>query len=337
MSNKTNLKVTNVENFGIQRKMVSAITTESWETIPHVSYMYEPTVTKFFEEFKKLNMHRTGADKITFNTLMLRVIVEGLKAAPQMNAHIRYNKDYVSGTIETFENINISMTTILPNGEMMTTNLRDFQKRNLDDMTRYIADLRRRAEKSDLNEAMFQVSYNKTINTIKQGKLAQAIRRILGAKIGKCRVKTLSGRAKKEYNAIPVTERLGDRDIEQGTVTVSNIGSLYLQQKGALALLEIIPPQVSAFAVGAVMDKPVVTEKENGEKEVTVGKVLPLCIAFDHRALDFGDIIPFIKRLDEIFENPKVIHQWVDEDKRIPDLHIEKRLNSKREKSERTA
>ena len=88
MSNKTNLKVTNVENFGIQRKMVSAITTESWETIPHVSYMYEPTVTKFFEEFKKLNMHRTGADKITFNTLMLRVIVEGLKAAPQMNMFV---------------------------------------------------------------------------------------------------------------------------------------------------------------------------------------------------------------------------------------------------------
>lgn len=317
MGNNLNLNVTNVEHFGIQRKMVSAITTESWETIPHVSYMYEPTVTEFFKEFKKLNANRTEADKITFNTLMLRVIVEGLKAAPHMNAHISYNKNYIQGTIKTFENINISMTTILPNGEMMTTNLRDFQNKNLDDMTRYIADLRLRAEQSNLTEAMFQVSYNKTINTIKSGKLLEASRRILGAKIGKCKVNTLSGKAKKEYNAIPVTERLGDKDIEQGTVTVSNIGSLYLQQKGALALLEIIPPQVSAFAIGAVMDKPVITENPLGKKEVGIGKVLPICIAFDHRALDFGDIIPFIKRLDEIFENPQVIHQWVDEDKQF--------------------
>lgn len=318
MSNKTNLKVTNTEHFGIQRKMVSAITTESWETIPHVSYMYEPTVTEFFNEFKKLNADRTEANKITFNTLMLKVIVEGLKAAPHMNAHINYNKNYIQGTIKTFENINISMTTILPNGEMMTTNLRDFQDKNLDDMTRYIADLRRRAEQSDLTEAMFQVSYNKTINTIKNGKLLEATRRILGAKIGKCKVHTLSGEAKKEYNAIPVTERLGDKDIEQGTVTISNIGSLYLQQKGAIALLEIIPPQVSAFAIGAVTDKPVITENASSKKEVSAGKVLPICIAFDHRALDFGDIIPFIKRLDEIFENPKIIHQWVDKNRVFP-------------------
>lgn len=30
------------EYFGIQRKMVATITTESWRDIPHISYMYEP-------------------------------------------------------------------------------------------------------------------------------------------------------------------------------------------------------------------------------------------------------------------------------------------------------
>ena len=43
--------------------------------------------------------------------------------------------------------------------------------------------------------------------------------------------------------------------------------------------------------------------------------MLPICIAFDHRALDFGDIVPFLKRLDDIFENPKVIHTWKSSDK----------------------
>ena len=36
-------------------------------------------------------------------------------------------------------------------------------------------------------------------------------------------------------------------------------------------------------------------------------KRLPICLAFDHRALDFGEIIPFIKKLDSIFENPNIL------------------------------
>ena len=43
-----------------------------------------------------------------------------------------------------------------------------------------------------------------------------------------------------------------------------------------------------------------------GNKSIEARKVLPICIAFDHRALDFGDIVPFLKRLDDIFENPRL-------------------------------
>lgn len=43
--------------------------------------------------------------------------------------------------------------------------------------------------------------------------------------------------------------------------------------------------------------------------------VLAICIAFDHRALDFGDIVPFLKTLDGIFENPKVMHTWKGQEK----------------------
>ena len=118
---------------------------------------------------------------------------------------------------------------------------------------------------------------------------------------------------KKEYNAIPETERLTSEDLEQGTVTVSNIGSTYLGQKGAMTLLEIVPPQVCAFGVGAVQKKPVVTDND----EIEVRRVLPICIAFDHRALDFGDIVPFMKKLDEIFSSPEVIFSWRKEERKL--------------------
>lgn len=309
------MKKTNTINFGIQRKIVSNMTTESWETIPHVTYMYEPDVTNFMHEYKKLNLDRKGCDKITVNTLMLKVITEGLKAAPIMNSHINFNRKLVRGRIDTFEDINISMPMILPNGEMMTVNLHNFENKNLDEMTDEISDVARRAEGTDMTEAMFEVSLDNTLTALKKGKFLQAIYRLIGSKTGKHRVKTLKGKAKKEYEAIPTTERLTKRDIEQGTTTVSNVGSVYRGQKGAVGLLEIIPPQVTAFGIGAVQDKPVVVTDKMGNKTVEAHQVLPICIAFDHRAIDFGDIVPFLKRLDGIFENPKEMHSWKGKDK----------------------
>ncbi len=309
------MKKTNTIHFGIQRKIVSNMTAESWETIPHVTYNYEPDVTAFMREYKKLNIGRSKDDKITVNTLMLKVITEGLKAAPILNSHINFNRKLVRGELNTFEDINISMPMILPNGEMMTVNLHNFENKNLDEMTAEIKDVARRAENSDLNEVMFDVSLDNTLTALKHGKIMQTLCRLIGSKTGKHKVKTLKGKAKKEYEAIPVGDRLTKHDIEQGTTTVSNIGSTYRQQRGSTCLLEIIPPQVTAFAVGAVQDKPVVVTDAFGKKDVEARQVLPICIAFDHRALDFGDIVPFLERLDDIFENPAQIHSWVSDEK----------------------
>ena len=265
------MKKTNTIHFGIQRKIVSNMTTESWETIPHVTYMYEPDVTKLMHEYKKLNLDRNRDSKITLNTVIMKIITEGLKVAPVMNSHIEFNRKLVRGRVDTFEDINISMPMILPSGEMMTVNLRGFESKNLDEMTDAVNDVARRAENTDLNEAMFDVSLDNTLTALKKGKFMQAVYRL--------------------------------------------IGSLYREQSGAAALLEIIPPQVTAFGVGAVQDKPMVITDSFGNKSIEARKVLPICIAFDHRALDFGDIVPFLKRLDDIFENPKVIHTWKSSEK----------------------
>ena len=312
MPKKQQMKKTSTTHFGIQRKIVANMTAESWETIPHVTYNYEPDVTEFMIEYKRLNENCAPEDKITLNTIMLKIIVEGLKADPAMNAHIEFDRKLVRGEIHTFQDINISMPMVLPNGEMMTINLHNFENKNLNQMVDYIKDVNRRVANTNLNEVMFDVSLDNTLTALKHGKIKQTLYRLIGSKTGKHKVKTLSGKAKRDYEAIPEKDRLTKRDIEQGTITVSNIGSTYRQQRGETCLLEIVPPQVCAIALGAVQDKPVVIVNENGEKEIAIRQVMPLCIAFDHRALDFGEIVPFIKRLDEIFEAPEIIHTWKD-------------------------
>ena len=310
---KEKMKKTSTVHFGIQRKIVANMTTESWANIPHVTYNYEPDVTEFMIEYKRLNEGVEPEKKVTLNTIMLKIIVEGLKADPAMNAHIEFDRKLVRGQIHTFEDINISMPMVLPNGEMMTINLHNFENKNLDEMTAYIADVNRRIQNTDLNEVMFDVSLDNTLTALKKGKIKQTIYRLIGSKTGKQKVKTLSGKEKSAYYKIPETDRLTKHDIEQGTITVSNIGSTYREQRGATCILEIIPPQVCAIAVGAVQDKPVVVVNEQGEKEIAIRQIMPLCIAFDHRALDFGEIVPFLKKLDSIFEEPEIIHTWKSE------------------------
>ena len=302
------MKITRTEHFDIQRKIVANMTTESWEQIPHVAYVYEADVTDLMTEFKKLRS--TSKTKITLNTVLMKAIIEGLKAAPVMNSHLSYNRKLVRGELKTFEDINISMPMLLPDGRMMTVNLRDFQNKSLLAMTDYIADVTRRAENTNLNEVMFDVSLDNTITGLKQGKVKQTVRRLIGSKTGKHKVHTLHGAAKKAYYSIPEKDRLTKKDIEQGTVTISNLGSLYRGQSGYGTLIEIVPPQVCAFALGAVQDKPVVVTEKFGNKTIEARQILPITVVFDHRALDFGDVIPFLKKMDSIFAHPQVIQAW---------------------------
>ncbi len=300
------------EYFGIARKIVSNMTTQSWDEIPHATLTYEPDVTELFKECKKLNADCTDkTKKITINTVMLKIICEGLKAAPKMNTHLVFNKKLVRGTLKYFDNIDISMPMILPSGEMMTVNMHDMGNKSLSEMTAAINETAKRAKNSDMNEVMFEVSLDNTLNGLKEGKILQAIRRLYGSKMpGKHQVKTLSGSAKKEYYSIPVSKRLTKHDIEQGTTTISNIGSIYREHKGVCALLEIIPPQTTAFAINAAQKRPTVVTDESGNDTIETRLIMPITIAIDHRALDYGDIVPFMKKLDEIFENPAVVQNW---------------------------
>ena len=298
-----------VEHFGIQRKIVANMTTESWEAIPHAAVNYEPDVTNFWNTFQELRK-QPGWDGVTINTVLLYAITQGLRACPAMNGHIKYRRKSTNGLLELYSDINISMPMQLPSGEMMTINLHNCEEKSLRQMRGYMADIRRRMEKTDLTEAMYEAALDNTLRLIREGKLMIVLSRLLGAKLGKCKIRRLKGAEKREYRAIPREDRLTKEDIEPGTITVSNLGSVYRGSYAPPALLEIIPPQICAIAIGGFTDRPGVVAGTQGRQDMAIRKYLPLLIAFDHRALDYGDVAPFCKCMDEIFANPSVIKNW---------------------------
>ena len=297
----------NTEYFGIARKIVANMTSESWETVPHVCVTYEPEVSGFRDVLKEINSSLAPADRITVNTAMLKIISEGLKACPKMNGHIEFNRRLVRGKVTTLENIDVSLPVMLKNGGMMTLNIRGIEKMSMPQIKRAVDDSIRRADNSDMNEVMFEVSMDNTVQGLKKGKISQTVYRLIGSKTGAHKVHTLRGEKKRKYYSIPETERLTKHDIEQGTVTVSNMGSICRGWRGECSVLEIIPPQLTAFGIGAMQKRPVCAD----DGSVRPGLILPITIAFDHRALDMGDIVPFMDKLDEIFAHPEILREWL--------------------------
>lgn len=297
-----------ITRFNIQRKIVASQTVDSWQNIPHVSYIFEPDLTEFFDKYKEFNASLPDDKHVTLNTVIIKAICEALKEAPEMNAHIHYESKLVRGKITTFDNIDISMPWILPNGEMMTINMRDMGRRSLSNITEYMKEVSKKLEKTNLTEAMYSVSIDNTLENLKQGRVLKSLLRLYGSKTNpRHRVSPLKGEAKKAYDTIPDSEKITKHDIEPGTITISNVGSLIRDNPGEMAMLMIIPPQVCAIGIGGLQKRPVVVTNEDGEDEIKVARILPMCVVFDHRAMDFGNIRPFLDKLREIFNNPEMI------------------------------
>lgn len=75
-------------------------------------------------------------------------------------------------------------------------------------------------------------------------------------------------------------------ELQGGTFTISNQGSI----GGSYFTPIIYAPQVAILGVGRSQDKPVIIDGK-----IAVRTILPLCLAYDHRALDGADAVRFLK------------------------------------------
>jgi pyruvate dehydrogenase E2 component (dihydrolipoamide acetyltransferase) len=291
------------------RKIVAHITTESWDKVPHCSFNYEPDVTAFMQEYKVLKSNHLPEQNITLNSLMLKVIVEGLKAAPHLNAYVQYNRVSSRGTVDIIEEINISMPCKVDEKNTITINVQNTHKKSLAEINAYVADVRRRAANTNLDELYYRVAFKQSMEELGELKIPLVIRRLFVGRVGKDKVHPLTGQAKKEYDRIPETDRLTIADVRQGTLVVSNIGSILKDSPLTIDLLEVVPPQAMVVAFTAAKEKPGFVVK-NGEKVMEPRLFMSICIAFDHRAYDFDAMVPLIEKFDEIFANPKIMHEW---------------------------
>ncbi len=302
------LNIKKQQHLDIQRRVVAHKTAESWDNIPHVSIQYEPDITEFYQTFKdvreRYREEYPNSPKISLNTVLLKAIAQGLKNAPELNALFSYSKKSKTGTIKQVDDVNISIPYVYDGHKDITPVIPKCDKKSIVQIAQSIKNLGKRVDNTNITQLLRDTSKKERLSELRHGKLS-VIPSLLKGFFGKQKVPRLKGKEKKEYYSIPEEERLTPKDLLTGSVLVSNIGSIYREFRGSIALLEIIKPQTFVIGISSMQDKPMVVKDEEGEKSIAIRKMLSFCLAFDHRPADFAHLVPFMKYMDKVFADPR--------------------------------
>ena len=228
----------------LQRRLVAWMTERSWQTIPHVVFQYDPDVTAFMEQYRILKdrLSEQGV-RLTMNTLVVKAVVEALKAAPQLNVSCSFDPETLEGTLEPQEHINAGVPWIMPDGGMLTVTMRELEGKSLADICAEAADIAARVANTDIDDLYRRLAADEGYNGI---------------------------------HSDSTTGHILPADVIGGTFTISNIGSLS-KANGHISLLEILAPQVLVVGVSALQERPGVFVDADGEKRIGIRQVLPMC------------------------------------------------------------
>ena len=93
--------------------------------------------------------------------------------------------------------------------------------------------------------------------------------------------------------------KLAADDMRNGTVTISNIGSV----GGAWFTPVINYPEVAILGVGTIAQQPVV----NAEGEIVVGRMMKLSLSFDHRIVDGATAQQAMNNIKRLLADPELL------------------------------
>jgi len=127
---------------------------------------------------------------------------------------------------------------------------------------------------------------------IEDGLITPVIRNAnqLGLSDISAQVKDLASRAKEK--------KLQPDEYTGGTFSVSNLGMFGIEQFTSI----LNPPESGIFAVGAIVEKPVV---KNGE--MVIGHTMKITMTCDHRVIDGATGAALLKDVKRILENPMAL------------------------------
>lgn len=214
-------------DFDNARKAVAFSTSLSWKNVPHVSFIYEPDVSKAYDLFLQVkeSIYNKQHISLSFTAFVLKLISEGIKAAPILNSSIAYSAFFQNGRLLTKSDIDISIPWLLKNGGTLPIVIKKVQDKSIQNLSVEIKSIKDKIKNTNIDELLFRVVIRDSIERIKHLD-PLVIKRVISLILGKNAVDHLKGKERIEYYKVSQTCRLNEEDIRSDAIIVSNIGSL---------------------------------------------------------------------------------------------------------------
>lgn len=300
-----------IEIMDVRSRVFSNALVNAQREIPAVSCTYNADITKFWEAYEDLK--RMCDYALPFNTLMIKLLVEGLKVAPRLNAHVEYNHHSTSGRLIIKKHMDVTVPVCTEDGTTIQVKARHLEDKSLAEIAEQLEELKYRLSKTGTKHAYFNVAAKRMAGYAAKGKITTTFAQFRSAYFGKNKIAQFSKLFKKKKHAggtKPKYEGLRADDFTEGTVCFTNWGTLYDRLDVSVNYINPMYPSVFLLAAGRVKEETYAFKNEQGQVDIGTKKILPLTLIFDHKIGGAVDIMPFIRKLDEVFENPEIIKEW---------------------------
>jgi len=291
------------------RQGVSYTLSQTARQVPHAAGNIEFDVTPVYEYGKSVveelskrrgtltpdEIRRKALHK-NFSAFYIKTIAHVLYHVPCLNAFLENSLWRNGGTLFLAEDINLGFTVHTKYGVV-----RPFVKNpHLKDLATVSEEMRiltRKTRRTDVNH-LYVRCFGKYLGT--------ALRSV---DVGSfkflwlyLRHRLTNGHIDPEFADVPIEEQLQPEEFIGTTSTVANIG---MSQEGHQTLTCVPLPEVFMWGLGHVRLEPRVVDGQ-----VVPRYILPVCISFDHRALDGGDIFVGNEVMNRYIRNPQLIFDW---------------------------
>ena len=299
------------EYLNIRGRLLSNVLVNAQRDIPSVACTYDADVTKLLKVYNELK--ENSSFRLTFNTLMLKILVECLKEAPRLNAHAEYNHRKTSGRLIIKKHIDVAVAVRLQNGETFQVKVKQLEEKSLKETAEAVEEIKEKLKETNMKRVLFNLAGKRMAGYAAKGKIITTLSQFTSAYFGKAKIAKLSKLFKKKYYTSSQPKKknsLKPDDFSEGTVCFTNWGTLYDGLDVNITYIPPLYPQVFLFGIGRTKKEKDVFKNEEGVVDIEYKDILPVTMVFDHKIGGASDLVPFIRALDKILENPEIIKEW---------------------------
>lgn len=307
---RRHVKVREERPLSFLRQSVAYMLSQSARNIPHAAGITTFDVTPLVEYGKsederlatcghKLNEKELLRRAVSrnFSAFFIKMIAHIMHQVPCMNGFFDYTPLRNGGTFYQAEDINLSFTVHTRFGVVKPV-VHNPHEKPLEQVADEMRKLTRKARRTDMDELYFKCARAYMVSALREMDISgwSALVSYLRSRIWQ--------RWKKdaEFEDVDESEKLQVEDVLGATCTVANIG---MTVHGHQTVTVIIPPEVTMWGIGDLHLAPAVVDGE-----VVPRYQVTLALTLDHRALDGGDVFPFVDLMRNYIDHPELIYDW---------------------------